>query len=143
MKKLRLWPIVFILLLSCLFGNIVVDGATSTFTCPIATRSIAIGTGTLSYSQVGIGQPILLLHGLFANKEQWHTMSCQLAKAGYRSIVPDLPGYGNSTGFTVQDYALEHQAALLHQLMERLGIQSFEIAGSSMGGTIAVLYSQL
>ena len=143
MKKLRLWPIVFILVLSCFFGNIVVRGATSTSTCTIATRSTPIGTGTLCYSQVGMGQPILLLHGLFASKEQWHTLSCQLAKSGYRSIVPDLPGYGNSIGFTVQDYTLEHQVDLLHQFMERLGIQSFQIAGSSMGGTIATLYSQL
>ena len=143
MNKLLLWPIVFILVLSCLFGNIVVLGATSTSTCTVATRSTPIGTGTLSYSQVGMGQPILLLHGLFASKEQWHIMSCQLAKAGYRAIVPDLPGYGNSTGFTVKDYALEHQVDLLHQFMERLDIQSFQIAGSSMGGTIATLYSQL
>jgi pimeloyl-ACP methyl ester carboxylesterase len=143
MKKLLLLPLVFMLILSCLFGNMVVDGATATATCRVATRSIPIGTGTISYSQVGTGQPILLLHGLFASREQWHTMSCQLAKAGYRSIAPDLPGYGNSNGFTVKDYALEHQAALLHQFMERLGIQSFQIAGSSMGGTIATLYSQL
>lgn len=143
MKKLLLWPIVFILVLSCLVGNIAIDRATSTSTCTIATRSIPIGTGTLSYNQVGVGQPILLLHGLFASKEQWHTMSCQLAKAGYRSIAPDLPGYGNSTGFTVKDYTLERQVDLLHQFMARLGIRSFQIAGSSMGGTIATLYSQL
>jgi abhydrolase domain-containing protein 6 len=143
MKKLLLRTIVFMLVLSCLFGNIVVDGATSTSDCTVATRSTPIGTGTLSYSQVGTGQPILLLHGLFASKEQWHSMSCQLAKAGYRAIAPDLPGYGNSTGFTLKDYTLEHQAALLHQFMEQLGIQSFQIAGSSMGGTIATLYSQL
>ena len=48
MNKLLLWPIVFILVLSCLFGNIVVFSATSTSTCTVATRSTPIGTGTLA-----------------------------------------------------------------------------------------------
>ncbi|RUT02983.1 hypothetical protein DSM107010_61200 [Chroococcidiopsis cubana SAG 39.79] len=69
-------------------------------------------------------------------------MMCQLSKAGYRAIAPDLPGYGNSTGFATRDYALENQVELLHQLTNQLGIRSFDVAGSSMGGAIATLYSQ-
>jgi abhydrolase domain-containing protein 6 len=143
MKKLILGLLTFILMLSGLVNYIVVDGSILASNCSITAYSIPIGTGKVSYTQVGTGPPILLLHGLFASKEQWHSLSCQLSQAGYRAIAPDLPGYGNSKGFTVKHYALEHQAALLHQFMERLGIQSFQIAGSSMGGTIATLYSQL
>ena len=83
--------------------------------CAITTRSAPISNGTLSYNQVGTGQPILLLHGLFASKEQWNNMMCQLSFAGYRVLAPDLPGYGNSTGFATRDYALENQVTLLHQ----------------------------
>jgi pimeloyl-ACP methyl ester carboxylesterase len=89
---------------------------------------------------VGNGRKILLLHGLFASKEQWHTIMCRLSEVGYQAIAPDLPGYGNSKSFALNDYALPNQATLLHKLM--LGIKSFDLAGSSMGGAIAWLYAQ-
>lgn len=142
MKKLILQLVFVILVLCGLVSFTAVNSPASASGCAIATHSIPIGNGTLSYSQVGTGQPILLLHGLFASKEQWNSMMCQLAEAGYWAIAPDLPGYGNSTGFATRDYTLENQAALLHQLTNQLGIRSFDVAGSSMGGAIAALYSQ-
>jgi pimeloyl-ACP methyl ester carboxylesterase len=138
-KKLILRLLVVILAIGGVVGY--VNGATPASNCNIATCSTSIGTGKVSYSQVGTGQPILLLHGLFASKEQWYDMMCQLSEAGYRAIAPDLPGYGSSTGFTVRDYALENQAALLHQFTDRLGMRSLHIAGSSMGGAIALQIS--
>lgn len=142
MKKLILQLIFVILVLCRLVGYAAVNSPASASGCAITTRSAAISNGTLSYNFVGTGQPILLLHGLFASKEQWNNMMCQLSEAGYRVLAPDLPGYGNSTGFATRDYALENQVALLHQLTNQLGIRSFDVAGSSMGGAIASLYSQ-
>lgn len=143
MKKLIL-PLIFVILVLCrLVGYAAVNSPASASGCAITTRSAPISNGTLSYNQVATGQPILLLHGLFASKEQWNSMMCQLSEAGYWVIAPDLPGYGNSTGFATRDYALENQVALLHQLTNQLGIRSrFDVAGSSMGGGIATLYSQ-
>lgn len=143
MKKLVIrLVIIIILVLTGLVGYGLVNGATSASNCTIATRSTLIGNGTFSYNQVGTGRSILLLHGLFASKEQWESMMCQLSEAGYQAFAPDLPGYGNSTGFTISDYALENQVVLLHLFMNKLGIESFDVAGSSMGGAIATLYSQ-
>lgn len=142
MKKLILQLIFVILVLCRLVGYAAVNSPASASGCAITTHSAPISNGTLSYNQVGTGQPILLLHGLFASKEQWNDMMCQLSEASYRVLAPDLPGYGNSTGFATRDYALENQVALLHQLTNQLGIRSFDMAGSSMGGAIATLYSQ-
>lgn len=69
-------------------------------------------------------------------------MMCQLSEAGYQAIAPDLPGYGNSKGFIIKDYALENQVTLLHQWLDQVGVKSLDIAGSSMGGAIAALYAQ-
>lgn len=57
---------------------------------------------------------------------------CRLSEAGYRALASDLPGYVNSTGFAIRDYALENQTTLLHELMKDLGIKYFALAGSSM-----------
>lgn len=142
MKKFILRLVIFVLVLMGLVSYSFANEVASASSCTVTTHSIPVDDGTLFYNQVGTGRAALLLHGLFASKEQWESMMCQLSEAGYQAIAPDLPGYGDSNGFTVRDYALENQVALLHQLMNQLGVQSFDIAGSSMGGAIATLYSQ-
>ena len=111
-------------------------------TCDIATGQAGIDTGRIAYSQAGHGPPVLLLHGLFAQKEQWHELLCRLAVGGRTAIAPDLPGYGQSAEFPLEDYRLERQAVLLRQFMNTLGYRVYAVAGSSMGGTIAALMAQ-
>lgn len=142
MKNLRLRLIFVILVICRLVGYAAVSSPASASGCAITTHTAPISKGTLSYNSVGTGQPILLLHGLNASKEQWNNMMCLLSAAGYRAIAPDLPGYGNSTLVATRDYTLDHQVVLLHQLTNQLGIRSFNVAGSSMGGAIATLYSK-
>ncbi len=128
---------------------LVADNQASSSTCSMpkaryapATGSISVAGGKVFYNSVGQGPTVLLLHGLFADKEQWDGISCRLAAAGYRAIAPDLPGYGASEGFAIEAYALERQVSLLREFTQRLGIQTFDIAGSSMGGALAALYTQ-
>lgn len=142
MRKFIIRLFIVILVLSWSMGYVFVNRAVSANSCTIAPLTAHVGNGTLSYSRVGKGRSILLLHGLFASKEQWHTMMCRLSEVGYQVIAPDLPGYGNSSGYTLRDYALLNQTTLLHEWMENLGIKSFDLAGSSMGGAIAHLYAQ-
>ena len=109
--------------------------------CPLVAKTTAIEGGVISYLEGGKGEPILLLHGLFAQKEQWMEVGCALAISGFDVIAPDLPGYGASTGYAVTVYPLEAQVKILHQLMERISGRAFHIAGSSMGGAIASIYA--
>lgn len=134
----RYW--IFALLLVGLAGYSHADHPGSTQDCAIATQQIALDGGALHYNRAGTGPPILLLHGLFAQKEQWNSLLCLLSAAGYTAIAPDLPGYGQSVDFPLADYRLEHQVARLRQLIDILGMTRFELAGSSMGGAIAALY---
>jgi pimeloyl-ACP methyl ester carboxylesterase len=110
--------------------------------CNITSHEIALDSGILHYNLAGAGPSILLLHGLFASKEQWDSVLCLLSASGYTAIAPDLPGYGKSTDFPIMDYKLENQVARLRQFMDRLGMVSFDLAGNSMGGAIAALYIQ-
>lgn len=118
------------------------DSAGAVQDCAIATHEVALEGGVLYYNQAGQGSPVVLLHGLFAQKEQWNALLCLLAAAGYTAIAPDLPGFGKSADFPLIDYRLEHQADRVQQLMDTLGVDSFDLAGSSMGGAIAALYVQ-
>jgi abhydrolase domain-containing protein 6 len=110
--------------------------------CNVEVKSSPIGNSTIEYLKVGKGEPILLLHGLFAQKEQWSELACQLASAGYLVVAPDLPGFGKSIHFPIIDYKLENQAEILHQFTKTLNIQKFDLAGSSMGGAIASIYAR-
>lgn len=109
--------------------------------CNIESSTQDVEQGTLPYRSAGSGSDVVLLHGLFAQKEQWDEVLCALAQAGYRASAPDLPGYGQSTGYGLAAYALEEQAAILEKFMKARGAVRFHLAGSSMGGAIAAIYA--
>ena len=110
--------------------------------CSAQNHSIQIKESSIQYFTMGTGKPVLLLHGLFAQKEQWTDMACQLTKKGFLVYAPDLPGYGQSLGFPIESYQLSKEADLIHDFTYKLNLQPFHIAGNSMGGAIAALYAQ-
>ena len=110
--------------------------------CSTQNHSIPIKESSIQYFTMGAGKPVLLLHGLFAQKEQWTDMACQLTKKGLLVYAPDLPGYGQSLGFPIESYQLSKEADLIHDFTQKLNLRSFHIAGNSMGGAIAALYAQ-
>jgi len=109
--------------------------------CFIEIDSRQVGKGSIEYLKAGSGSPVFLLHGLFAQKEQWIEMACAVSATGFMAIAPDLPGYGKSIPFPIEDYRLENQVALLHQLANALSLGKVHIAGSSMGGAISSMYA--
>lgn len=109
--------------------------------CTIRTGAVYFEDGTLHYREAGAGPTVVLLHGLFAQKEQWDALLCELAASGRRALAPDLPGYGESRDFPLAVYPLEFQAERLHTLILELGLDRLDLAGNSMGGTIAAEYA--
>ena len=133
----------FFYLLAALLISIGGAGAqTIPGSCKIEVKTSPVGGGAIEYLKVGKGAPILLLHGLFAQKEQWSELACYLSAAGYLVIAPDLPGYGKSAPFPIVDYKLENQVRLLHEFTNTLNISKLDLAGSSMGGAIASMYAR-
>jgi 3-oxoadipate enol-lactonase len=82
---------------------------------------------------------ILLLHGLGTNGASWQLQFETLTGLGYRVIAPDLPGFGKSQ-YTGRRWTIRTAAALLKILLDRLGIARADVAGISMGGTIALQF---
>lgn len=107
--------------------------------CNIESSQVELAEGEISLSKAGEGESVLLLHGLFAERSQWHDYICRLKASGYRAIAPDLPGYGDSRDFSLEAYSLQHQADLIVELMQQFDPTTWHLAGNSMGGTIAAL----
>lgn len=107
--------------------------------CQFISGSADIEGGKIAYLKVGSGKSVVLLHGLFAQKEQWTDFACELSKSGFHVYIPDLPGYGQSTGFAITDYQLSKQVELIHRFTQELNLKTFNLAGNSMGGAIAAL----
>lgn len=83
------------------------------------------------------GPPLLLIHGYTASVYVWKSAAPLLAAEGFRVIALDLVGFGYSEKPRWFDYTIPSQARIVSRLMDRLGIGSVTVVGSSYGGAVA------
>ena len=89
--------------------------------------------GRLAYRDVGVGDPLVLLHGGFLDHHMWDDQIPPLAPR-YRVIAPDARGHGASANATRPFRQTDDLAALLRHLDAGPAV----LAGVSMGAGIAV-----
>ncbi len=90
---------------------------------------------------IGEGNPLVLLHGMFGDGSQWSTISKILSK-NYRVIVVDLLGHGRSPRPKKAIYTdKEHVEALRNTLKSLKATKNATVVGYSMGGAVALAYS--
>ena len=70
----------------------------------------------------GRGAPLLLLHGFPATRHLWSLVAPLLVGAGYRVVIPDLVGYGDSEAPTGVHVDMASQARWMLELLDRLGV---------------------
>jgi pimeloyl-ACP methyl ester carboxylesterase len=78
----------------------------------------------------------MLVHGLGGSAEDWRYLAPYLAKAGFRVVMPDLPGYGRSEQPADFSYSVPDEAAAVVGFLDSLGLKQVELGGWSMGGWI-------
>ncbi|WP_375285727.1 alpha/beta fold hydrolase [Sphingomonas sp.] len=92
--------------------------------------------GQVHYRELGQGAPIVLVHQAPWGSIQYRRAIPVLAEAGYRVIVPDLPGHGMSdpprTAASIDGYA-ETVAAVI----AALDLPPVAVAGHHGGGLVA------
>ncbi len=103
-------------------------------------HELAIGKHRLAYLQGGKGPTLVLLHGFGGSKENWSRL-CAYLSADYHVVVPDLPGFGESSRLWEESYDVDNQVERLHTLFADLKLGAFHLAGNSMGGLIACAYA--
>jgi len=110
------------------------------FKAGLQKQSLTTNNMQFVYLSGGKGPAVVLLHGFGGNKDNFTRMAARLS-GDYKIIIPDLPGFCESTRNAEWNYAMPAQVSRLHAFITALGIQSFHLAGNSMGGGIATAYA--
>ncbi|GAA4420325.1 alpha/beta hydrolase [Acidovorax lacteus] len=84
--------------------------------------------------------PVVLLHGIFAEKDHWVDFARTLP-GQVRVLAPDIPGFGESTRLDRAPYDYAAHTERLAAWMDALGLERVHLAGNSMGGTVAALFA--
>ena len=116
----------------------IVDAARSK--AGLTKKAIKIDDHNIVYLEGGKGPPILLLHGYSGNKDNWTRFAVYLTK-DYHLVIPDIPGYGESSMIEESSYDLSNQISRLHKFAQAIGLKKFHVAGNSMGGLFAGTYA--
>jgi len=89
----------------------------------------------IHYQDTGLGEVILLVHGLGSSGEDWRPQIDYFSR-DYRVIAVDCRGHGLSEK-PDQAYSVELYCQDILSLLNHLDIERFHVVGISMGGMIA------
>ena len=96
----------------------------------------------LAYHEVGEGEPVMLLHGLFSDAQMnWIKFGHaeRIAAEGFRVIMPDLRAHGASgKPHDPANYPKGVLVGDLRELVERLGLSDFDLGGFSLGSRVTI-----
>ena len=106
----------------------------------LTIKSVNIPDFKIVYLEGGAGDTIIMLHGFGGSKDNWLRFA-KLFTPNYRVIIPDLPGFGESSKPQDAKYNIMSQVERLNLLVKELKLTKFNIVGNSMGGSIAGNYA--
>jgi pimeloyl-ACP methyl ester carboxylesterase len=101
------------------------------------TTSIQLTDATIALDEAGEGSPVLLLHGFPATRFLWSRVAPVLVEAGYRVVVPDLVGYGESNAAIGVRVDMASQARWMFELLDRLGLTRVAVVAHDVGSAAA------
>jgi len=87
------------------------------------------------------GKNVLLLHGKNFSAIYWEQTANDLAKAGYRVIMPDQIGFGKSSKPGNIQYTFQLLAQNTKAVLDALKITKINVLGHSMGGMLATRFT--
>jgi len=113
-----------------------------------AAKSVDTAVLRIAYEESGPAQgfPIILLHGFPDDVQAFDDVTPPLAKAGYRTLVPYLRGYGPTRFRDASNPRMAEQAAIGQDVVDfadALGMRRFAVAGFDWGGRAAAIASAL
>lgn len=98
----------------------------------------------IHYHEQGEGEVVIFLHGAGGGASGYSNFKGNypvFAEAGYRTLVPDLIGYGLSSKPDLPQYDLDLFIAGVKGLVDGLGLKNVTLLGNSLGGAVALGYA--
>ena len=113
---------------------------TTALPTPTQTRRVTVGSRQLHVAEFGAGTPLLMLHGggPGASGLSNYVRNVGALARHFRVLVPDLPGYGQSSKQVDAADPFGDQAAAMRGLLDALDIESAHVVGNSLGGACAL-----
>lgn len=113
---------------------------------PPRGETVQVGNLELHYhdhaaSGGGNGRVVVFVHGSGPGASGYSNFKLNVptfVEAGYRVVVPDLPGFGYSSKPTDIDYTTDFFVAQLVGLLDTLSIDRCTLVGNSLGGAISI-----
>jgi len=93
----------------------------------------------LSYSEQGVGPPLVFLHGFCEDARIWDDFAAPFREK-YRIIGIDLPGFGRSA--TAPGASIAGMAEAVKATLDELKVSKMTLIGHSMGGYVALEYAR-
>ncbi len=92
---------------------------------------------TLRYTDIGKGKPVVFIHSFAGSHLHW-IFTVRALHRRFRTIMLDLPGYGESTKDASHPYSMEYFSQTVVDFLKKLGIKKATLVGSSLGGNISL-----
>ena len=93
----------------------------------------------LAHLDAGDGAPVVMLHGEPTWSYLYRKVMGPLLDAGYRCVVPDLPGFGRSDKPVDDDwYSYDRHTAAVASLLEELDLRDVTFVMQDWGGPIGL-----
>lgn len=92
----------------------------------------------LHFKQLGHGEPLMLLHGLFGSADNWFGVAPKLAEK-FQVFALDLRNHGHSPHHAEMDYPL--MAGDVEKFFAARNIENASVIGHSMGGKVAMQFA--
>ena len=106
---------------------------------PFAARYRDVDGLRLAHVDEGEGAPVIFVHGEPTWSFLWRKVIGPVRDAGYRSIAPDMAGFGRSDKPTdIGWYSYDRHTAMTAGLLEQLDVRGATIVVHDWGGPIGL-----
>jgi pimeloyl-ACP methyl ester carboxylesterase len=109
---------------------------------PARTFNVVVAAGeSLRVTIEGEGEPVVLIPGLVGSAFGYRSLRTRLTDAGYRAIVIEPLGMGESSRPERANYSLTAQADRVGRAMQQLDLENVIVVAHAIGASIAMRLS--